>query len=156
MKLEKWDALDLLPPRIGPIPASFPLSVFLSLSLSLTLFLSLCLLLCLILSPSLSLSLVSLPLPFPPTVGHRPRILLRRCTSTASYSSYRTGEVRGYDQLAWKCLWWRVKWVSSALILQGKRKPSVILFALTQTKDSLHVVHPRSTRILQVDLSLRS
>ena len=78
MKLKKWDDLSLLPSRIGPIPASFPLS------------LPVCVCVCLTVSLS-----VLLLLSLPPSVVHKLRILLRRCTPTTLYSSYQTGEYEG-------------------------------------------------------------
>lgn len=51
-----------------------------------------------------------------------PRILRRRCTYTTSYLSYQTGQVWQCEQLAWRCLWWRVNWVSSALDPTGEKK----------------------------------
>ena len=113
MKLKKWDDLSLLPSRIGPIPASFPLS------------LPVCVCVCVCVCLTVSLSVLLL-LSLPPSVVHKLRILLRRCTPTTLYSSYQTGKVWRCEELAWKCLWWKVN--ESVQLWSYRWKENFLLF----------------------------
>ena len=91
---------------------------------------------------------VLLSLSLPPRVVHKLRILLRRCIPTTLYASYQTGEVWSCEQLAWKCLWWKVN--ESIQLWSSDEKKTFcysLLFYLTWAKGSLHVVHPRSLEI---------
>ena len=106
MKLKKRDASSLLPSRIGPIPASFPLFLCVCLTVSLSVLLSLSL---------------------PPSAVHKLRILLRRWTSTTLNSSYQTGEVWRCEQLAWKCFWWKVN--ESVQLWSYRWKENLLLFS---------------------------
>ena len=86
---------------------------------------SACLFVCVCVCISLCLSVLLL-LSLPPSVFHKLRILLRRCTPTTLYSSYQRGEVWSCEELAWKCLWWKVN--ESVQLWSYRWKENLLLF----------------------------